>query len=143
MNKLPNELIIHISSFLDSFHKIQFANVSKNNYILIYNEQIQYYVRQYLHNIQFIKQQTLNFIKRINTDGVIYGECEQCFCKGLLYTRFDGYIEQCICLNNCNMYCHHCLTNVSFHSINRRCPICRNYFIQHPFFIQHPYLIHI
>jgi hypothetical protein len=115
MNKLPDELIIHISSFLDSFQKIQFAYVSQNIYTLIYNEHIQYNVHQYLHNIQFLKQQTFKFIKRINTDGVIYGECEQCFNKGLLYTRFDGYIEQCICLNNCNKYCYHCLTNVSFH----------------------------
>lgn len=124
-NCFPSELILHIVSFLDNFQKIQFALSSKTYYHLIYSKSLQDSVKSALFEIKQLKQQMHIYIKRINTDGVVYGECEQCFQKKLLYTHNDGFVEKTICIENCESYCIYCFNTVSYHIIDKGCPVCR------------------
>lgn len=122
--KLPDELILYIASFLDDFHKIKLSYTSKHLRNLIYHSKLKFNVQQYLFNLKYLKNECFRYIKRINTDGVVYGECEQCFRMQLLYTYNDGDTEKCICLNNCRMTCFNCYTYVTFRYIEHGCPNC-------------------
>lgn len=126
MNNLPNEVILYISNFLDDFHKIQFAYTSKHHYALLYDEQLQNNIDKYFANMRLLKNTLFSFIRRINTDGVIYGECEQCLSKKLLYTHFDGETEKCICIDNCHGFCLSCSSYITFHNSENGCPKCFN-----------------
>lgn len=126
MNNLPNEVILYISNFLDDFHKIQFAYTSKLHYALLYDEQLQNNIDKYFANMILLKNTLFSFIRRINTDGVIYGECEQCLSKKLLYTHFDGETEKCICIDNCHGFCLSCSSYITFHNSENGCPKCFN-----------------
>lgn len=130
--KLPNELISHIASFLDDFQKIQFSYASKYLRNLIYHSELKHNVKEYLFNLRFLKNECFKYIVRINTDGVVYGECEQCYRLQLLYTHNDGDTEKCICLNNCKMDCFNCFSNVTFHHIEKGCPKCYQDLSFHP-----------
>lgn len=124
MNNLPDDIILHISGYLDEFHKIQLAYTCKSMRALIYNTALQEHIDTYIMEHRLLKTHILPFIRRINTDGVIYGECEQCFAKTLLYTHFDGESEKCICLDNCHGYCLSCSSRVTFHDSKKGCPRC-------------------
>jgi len=140
--KLPDELILHIASFLDDFHKIQFSFTSKHLHGLIDHPTLQQNVKQYLFNLSYMKNECFKYIKRINKDGIVFGECEQCFRLQLLYTHNDGIVEKCICLNNCKMDCYNCFTNVTFRFIDKGCPNCFHDLSYRPhfqFLSNHPY----
>lgn len=124
MNNLPDDIIIRISYFLDDFHKIQFAYTSTQHYSLLYTKQLQSSINRYFSNLHLMKKELFTFIRRINTDGVIYGECEQCLSSTLLYTFFDGENEKCICLDNCQGYCLSCSCHITFHNSEKGCPRC-------------------
>lgn len=124
MNSLPDDVILRISNFLDNFNKVQLAYTCKSMRALLYSTELQEHVNTYIMELRLLKKQTLPFIRRINTDGVIYGECEQCFSKTLLYTHFDGETEKCICLDNCHGYCLACSSHVIFHHGEKGCPRC-------------------
>ncbi len=131
---LPDELILHIASFLDDFHKIQFSYASKHLHNLIYHPKLKHNVKQYLFNLKYIKNECFKYIKRINIDGVVYGECEQCFRLQLLYTYNDGITEKCICLNSCRINCYNCCEDVTFRYIEKGCPNCFQDLSFHPHF---------
>jgi hypothetical protein len=118
MTNLHEEVLLHIASFLDIFHLFQMAHVSKDFKQLLYTEGLQSSIDKYVYNIKQLMISNFPFIKRINTDGVVYGECEQCFKKSLLYTQFDGVNERCICLDNCISYCRTCDSWYRFHNNN-------------------------
>ena len=130
--KLPDELILHIASFLDDFHKIKLSYASKHLQNLIYHSKLKFNVQQYLFNLKYLKNECFRYIKKINTDGVVYGECEQCFRMQLLYTYNDGDTEKCICLNDCKMNCFNCYTYVTFRYIENGCPNCFRDLTCHP-----------
>ena len=121
---LPDELILHIATFLDEFHKIQLSYATKHLHNLIYHPKLKHNVKQYLFNLKYLKNKCHKYIKRINIDGVIYGECEQCYRLQLLYTYNDGITEKCICINDCKLNCSNCFKDVTFRFIEKGCPNC-------------------
>lgn len=133
--KLPDELILHITSFIDDFHKIQLSYASKHLHSLVYRSKLQHNVKQYLFNLKYMKNECFKYIKKINTDGVINGECEQCFRIQLLYTYNDGITEKCICLNNCKMNCFNCRKDVTFRYLEKGCPNCYQDLSFHHYFL--------
>lgn len=122
---LPYEVIEIIVGFLDDFHTLQLSLTSKSLYNLLYNKYLQSQVNNAIKSIKLIKNQAHLYIRRINTDGVVYGECEQCFRKKLLYTHNDGYHERTICIEQCETYCIHCFNYITFRNTHQGCPICR------------------
>ena len=131
---LPDELLLHIASFLDDFHKIQFSYASKHLHNLIYHPKLKHNVNQYLYNLKYLKNECFKYIRRINIDGVVYGECEQCYRLQLLYTYNDGITEKCICINDCKLNCVNCRKDVTFRYIEKGCPNCfQNLSFHHQF----------
>lgn len=122
---MNEDILSYIASFLDVFQRFQFKNVSKRfkKIILVDYEEIY----TYFNIIKEIRKSFEFVIKRINTDGVVYGECIQCASLSLLYTLFDGENEKCICLDNCKTYCFGCDKIVSFHN-QQYCRTCFNRF---------------
>jgi hypothetical protein len=112
---LPDEVLLQIASYLDIFHIFQFAHTSQHMRLLLYNSNLQSQIDEYFLNLKQLKMSSFRFIKRINTDGVVYGECEQCSRNALLYTQFDGENERCICLDYCVSYNVQSGRSVRFH----------------------------
>lgn len=128
---LPDDIIFHIASFMDDFHTIQFSLSSKGLKELLYDPALIDNIQQYMYSVKYYKYLCFIFIHRINTDGVIYGECEQCFNKQLLYTHNDGENEKCICLDNCTMLCLNCDCVINVHLAENGCPNCRHDLYNH------------
>lgn len=126
MNSLSNELILHISSFLDDFQITQLSFVSKQLYRLLFCNKKRNIVVQQIHQIQSLKHEVHRYITRINLDGVVLGYCQQCFQIKLLYTYNDGFVEKTICVDDCELYCTYCDILVRFHHIEKGCPRCLN-----------------
>lgn len=98
MNSLPNEIICQIISHLDPFHLLQFACSSSRFYNLINTKTLNLYIDNYYEKHHSVMSIIHNIIRRINYDGVVYGECEICRKLTLLYNQND---ERCICLERC------------------------------------------
>lgn len=129
LSLLPNEVIEIIAGFLDNFHTLQLSFTSKSLYNLLYSKCLQIQVDNTINSMKLVKQKALVYIRRINTDGVVYGECEQCFRRRLLYTHNNGYHERTICIEKCETYCIFCYNYITFHNTDKGCPICRQHLI--------------
>ena len=125
LSSLPDEVIEIIAGFLDDFHTLQLSFTSKSLYNLLYSKSLQLQVNDSIRTMRSVKELAHLYIRRINIDGVVYGECEQCFRKRLLYTHNDGYHERTICIEKCESYCIHCYNYITFHNVDKGCPICR------------------
>ena len=124
MNNLPDEIVTLIASHLDIFNSFQLAHVNKRFHTIIFTRTLKSSIQQYFFDMYVLKTSITPFIRRINNDGVVYGECEQCATLALLYTQFDGFDERCICLDDCAMHCNRCHSNVKVHSMDHACPHC-------------------
>ena len=130
MTNLPQEVILHISSYLDIFHVFQLAHTNKNMRQLLYNSNLQTQINEYFTKIRVLRLSMFRFIRRINTDGVVYGVCEQCSRHALLYTQSNGEEdERCICLDDCVSYCVECNYSFKYHHRYSGCPLCRRVII--------------
>ena len=129
LSLLPEEVLLIITGFMDDFQKLQFSLTSKYLYNLVFDESLQLSVNEYMSYMRSVREKAHLCIRRINTDGVVYGECEQCFRKNLLYTYNDGYHERTICIEKCrtyDAYCIYCYNLLRPFNINNHgCPICR------------------
>ncbi|QOI90299.1 hypothetical protein QKU58_gp032 [Pyramimonas orientalis virus] len=129
MNTLPDEIILKIASHLDAFQQFQLSHTSIKFQKLIYNKPLHDTISSYFIQLSITKKLAMKFIKRINSDGVVNGECEQCHAESLLYTQFDGINERCICLGDCVAYCNRCDVITRFHNTSL-CPLCRTPLLQ-------------
>lgn len=123
MNRLPNELVLHIASFLGQFERYYFSISSKYLYELLYEKENKDLINSWCARLLKTHAKMFDIIRRINTDGVVYGECLQCGQLKLLYTQNEDYT---ICLEKCKLYCVHCDKYVYVHNMNNGCPACLN-----------------
>jgi hypothetical protein len=123
MKKLPNEVIDKIVSKLDDYQKISFSLTCKEYKKKYFNKSISLDCQSMINNLKLLKSYNHKIIKRIGTEGVVYGECEDCRSNGLLYEAFRPTYEDekkimCICLEHCRYYCYMCDNYFKAHYVN-------------------------
>lgn len=129
MNDLHEELLDQILKHLNIFDKarLSFANRYFNRFI--YDTSLQKQIYDYFSERAQNYACCLRIVRRINTDGVVRGECLQCRADNLLYTRFDGFNETTVCLESCRFACQECghVTHGRVQPI--RCVSCNNMYV--------------
>lgn len=112
MEELPNDLILKVSYHLDNFQTQKLSFTCRKFKTLLYNEQISNSCKCLLISNKNNFEQNLRTIKRIGTNGVLFGECEDCLTRGLLYESLNPNPNQhptkWICLERCTFTCMTC-----------------------------------
>lgn len=108
-NALCDELIAEVVSHLDPFGRVRFALTTKDHAARFMAQEDREHVERFYQFRNEHMNECLRMIRRINTDGVVLGECLDCGREALLYTRFDGLEERTVCLDRCmcNNYHYH------------------------------------
>lgn len=100
-NALGDDLLTEVVSHLDPFDRVRFALTSKDHATRFMIQEDLDHVERFFQVRKERMDECLRVIRRINTDGVVLGECLDCGREALLYTRFDGVEERTVCLDRC------------------------------------------
>lgn len=123
IKKLPIELLKFIINYLDDFQKLQLSLTCKKYYRLFYNHSLSSDCNFYFLDKKRKMNTIFNIIRRIGSEGVYYGQCEDCLSHELLYTAFrpkidDERFTKSICLENCKFQCFFCQNMIKCHVVN-------------------------
>lgn len=124
MSALSDELVDEVLSHLNAFDKTRFALTSKAHMTRFRNDDAVREVAVYFVHRQTLFAACMRVVRRINTDGVVFGECLDCCAEALLYTRFDGIEERTVCLESCAYCCSTCGKSFRSRSHQTRCESC-------------------
>ena len=112
MDELPNDIIFKVSYFMDNYQKQQLSLTCKRFKDLLYNEELSNSCNNKMISNKINYVQNLRTIKRIGTNGVLSGECEDCQNIGLLYESLNPnpnqHMTKWICLERCKFTCLTC-----------------------------------
>lgn len=125
MNELHGTMIDEILKHLNVFDRARLSFVSRSFMSHIYDAALKADIRLFFAKRERVFADCMRIVRRINTDGVVRGECLQCRSDNLLYTRNDGESETTVCLESCRFVCDACghVTRARYVPVCCRC--CR------------------